>query len=167
MPARSSAVASSARVRLPPVSQRALQDLAALRERRPIELEQAIVGCHAGHHARPREREHPPDVGGRHEVPRRTQHVRPQDRALIERLFDAGVGQPIRAQTQRPPGTWIVLGLHGSEPRDHLEWRLELPSREPLIQLPADEDGRRHRGGTTTARPEMRPERSASYAVTT
>src|SRR5678815_4027096 len=53
--------------------------------------------------------QHPADVGGSHEVPRRPQHVSSQNVAIVEGLLDAGVGRATQAHADIPTRCAIVL----------------------------------------------------------
>ena len=66
------------------------------------------------------EREHPADVGRRHEMPRGPHDVRSQDRAVGDLALDVRVGQAARSLAQRPLRAGIVLRLHGTEGADDL-----------------------------------------------
>src|SRR4029077_1249444 len=83
-----------------------------------IELEPPIGGGPRRRHARTGELEHPPDVGRKDEMPRRPQHVRPENLSLVKLALDAGVGRVTRALSNRPFRTRVVLSLHCAEGLD-------------------------------------------------
>ena len=64
--------------------------------------------------------EQPPDVLGRDEVPRRSQHVGADDPALVQQRLELGCVGDLRAGGHRPSGLARVLGLDGDQAPDHL-----------------------------------------------
>src|SRR5262249_34722154 len=90
---------------------------------------------------------HPPDVVGRDEVPRRAQHVGPQDLALAEGSLDRGVRRAPHPERQRPLGARKVLRLNAAEPADHVRRPREPRARQTLtVEARARDIG--HRGRT-------------------
>ena len=61
--------------------------------------------------------QHPVDICRRDEMPSRAHYVRPEDSPFGQRALNLGVGRTRwHPQGQRPPGGWILLRLHGTEP---------------------------------------------------
>ena len=73
-----------------PAGESAREDVVGARERPWVELDQSIHRPIADVHARPRERQDPPEIGRRDEVPGGPQDVRPQDAPGVERLVNQG-----------------------------------------------------------------------------
>ena len=80
---------------VPAVAQRGLEHTTAAREGALVEAHVAMVRRALTLDARPRQLLHPADVLRRHEVPRRSQDVRPHDRAIVERTVDSRVGKSL------------------------------------------------------------------------
>ncbi len=77
-------------------------DHRGLRDQLIVQPELPIAAGHATFDAGRSERQHPADVRGRHEVPRRPQHVRAQDLAPVEGTLDRCPGRLRHAQPERP-----------------------------------------------------------------
>jgi len=71
-------------------------------------------------HARRRQLDHPADILGHHEMPRRPHHMRPQDGAFVECSFDLGFGRIPDTKPDRPCGGGIVLRLDCTQMRDRI-----------------------------------------------
>ena len=103
--------------------ERAMKHRATAFDRAIVEPRPAIVVGVDRVHPRCAQRQHPADVVWRHEVPGRTEHVRAENRAVIERLLDVGVTEASRTQAEGPFRRRIVVRLDASQPRDELSWR--------------------------------------------
>ncbi len=82
-------------------------------------------------HARAAEREEPAEVVPSDEVPRRSEHVRPDDRTGRHCLIEVPVGETLRALTDGPFRGTVVLRLHREMPSDGLFGRRETGPSQP------------------------------------
>ncbi len=82
----------------------------------------------------------PADVGRQHEVPRRPQHVRAQDRAGAEGALHLLVRSAGHARAQGPLGRPVVLGLDRPEEADGLLGRRAGHAGQALRAQPACDD---------------------------
>jgi len=132
--------------------ERALDSRAASFQDLLVQSVLGVVGKMASIEAGAGQREHPADVGRRHEMPRRAQHVRPQDAPLGERRLDGFVRQTGSAQPQRPLGAGIVLRLDRAKPGDDVGRILKIRTRELLpVEAPVKEAARRYRFASSNA----------------
>ena len=122
-----------------PAAQCSLDHGAASRERTLVEIHLAVVVGVDRVDARAAEREHPPDVVARHEVPRLAQDVRPDDRSLVTRSLDLLVSYWC-TQADGPFRTGVILRLHRSQPRHHVLRRTEGRAQETLIRETAPDE---------------------------
>src|SRR5262249_34902347 len=113
--------------------ERALDRVAAARDRPRVELVGPVREAVEPVDARRREREQPANVLGRDEMPRRAHDVRPEDFARVERSLDLAVARALQSLAERPPGPAVVLCLNGAEPADDLRHPPEPDSGKPLI----------------------------------
>ena len=104
--------------------------------------------------ARRAERQHPADVGRRHQVPGGAQHVCAEDRAAAERVLDIGVGAVAGSLRDRPLHAQVVLRLDRAQAGDDRFWAHRTAADQPLIAQAAVDQvrevsgGRRHGGGS-------------------
>ena len=105
-----------------------------LRPGASVELELPVPKRVLGIHDGSAQRHQPPQVFRRDVVPRRAQHVRPEDGALGVALFDLGVCAPARSLRHRPLRVLELLGLDGDEPSNNVFGCVEIPhlAREHL-----------------------------------
>src|SRR4030095_9703818 len=91
---------------------------------RLVESELSIAGRGAGDEARCDERQNPPYVGRRDELPSPPKRVGPKYGAFREGSFDARFGDGIsgKTATHSPLRRAIVLTLHGAEPPYDSAW---------------------------------------------
>jgi hypothetical protein len=93
-------------------------------------------------HARRGQRQHPPQVWRRHEVPRRTEDVRTENAPVVKRAIDGGVREVQRALCHAPLRARVVLRLHRAEPGDDVLRLPESGLRQLLIAQPQLDDFR-------------------------
>ena len=106
-----------------------------------VELEVAIAARIRGIDARAAQLDQPAKVGGRDVVPRRPQHVRAQEAAVVERVVDLGRVRPPRALAHGPPRVPMLLRLHRGQPGDRLVRRVVAGSPDALPAHPDPCDG--------------------------
>ena len=87
-------------------------------ERACVEAELPVAARVPPLHARAAQRQEPPDVVPRDEVPGRPEQVRPHDRAVGERPVHVGLAQTFRPLPDRPHRRAVLLGLHREVPPD-------------------------------------------------
>lgn len=111
-------------------------------------------------HARTRQLEEPPGVGGVHEVPRRAQHVRAQDLAGIDRGgHGCRIGSLLGGHPhgESPLRGQVLLRLHGHEPPHDLgRGGVGRPTQPLHPQPPAPQLGEVH-GYDTSLRQVVAP----------
>ena len=91
--------------------------------------------------ARGRQAQHPADIGRGDEVPRRPQHVGPQDLSAREGVLHVGIGAVTDALAERPLRFGEFLRLDRPEPSHRLGRALEGIAGQPLlVQPPAYDD---------------------------
>jgi hypothetical protein len=105
-----------------------------------IDAEIPSVVRHRLLYARGSEREHPPNVFRRNEVPSRTQNVRPQDLSLVDLPIDVSFSLDARPHPQRPFRARVVLSLDGPERSDDVVRRRWAPNSEKLTRKPSAND---------------------------
>ena len=113
-------------------------------EGRPVELEPAVIGGHAGAHARCCERQHPADIRGGDEVPGRAHHVRAKDLSLAEREFNLIVSGAPHPQPKCPLRVGVLLRLHRAKPADDVFRIRKAGAGQTLIAESQACDAERH-----------------------
>ena len=100
--------------------------------------------------------EQPADVLGPHEVPRRSQHMGPQDRAVIQHPRQVSVIRVRGARGHGPPRLTRVLGLHRQQRADHLACRQGMrPDQVLAAQPPPGNIHVPHHTATSRTEPEQ------------
>jgi hypothetical protein len=125
----------SARQRLS-AAERAHEHCLASRDDPAIQLELPKVGGADGVNARRCQREHPPDVGRWHEVPRGPQNMRAENAPLVVRAVEHLAGESRRPKSHAPFRAAIVLGLHGPQPGHDVGGIAKRAAAEPLVSQP-------------------------------
>ncbi len=138
-PGPSSTTFSSFRMSwLPP--RRARSILVCLHQDVLVEPQLVEVRADACPHPWPGQVQHPSDVLGQNEVPRRSQNVGPEDGSLSDGLLDDSVVSSAAALSKRPLRQGVLLSLHGTQPTHDLLGVIERGTREALrpATLPSD-----------------------------
>jgi hypothetical protein len=109
-----------------PAAQRSGQDFVRSFEDRVIKLIFAIVWTTPAIHLRRGQLQQPAKVFGSDEVPRRSQQMRANDVAGVERFFNGRMRRTVHSQSHCPLGRMEILRLHCAEPTHDISGFLEL-----------------------------------------